>query len=74
LFEEEQMQALYDEEMESSSKIDLKDVSFWLSIKETCRPGVLITTKLSKEGCIFLGFSGATKVQFLEKHMQHNPP
>jgi len=42
------------EEMESSSKIDLRDVSWWMSIKEACTLGALVITKLSKEGCIFL--------------------
>jgi hypothetical protein len=42
------------EEMESSSKIDLKDVSWWMSIKDAYKLGVLITTKLSKEKCISL--------------------
>jgi hypothetical protein len=40
--------------VESSSKIDLRDVLWWMSIKDAYRLGVLITTKLSKEGCIFL--------------------
>ncbi len=52
--EQEQMQALDDEGMESSSKIDLRDVSWWIFIKNACRPGVLIIVKLSKEGCISL--------------------
>jgi hypothetical protein len=48
------MQALKVEEMESSSKIDLKDVSRWMSIKDAYKLKVPITTKFSKEGCIFL--------------------
>jgi len=40
--------------MESSFKINLKDASWWMSIKKTCKPGALVTTKLSKKGCIFL--------------------
>jgi hypothetical protein len=48
------MQALNVEEMESSSKINLKDVSWWMSIKDACKPGVPVTIKLSKEGCITL--------------------
>jgi hypothetical protein len=44
------MQTLDVEEMESSSKIGLRDVSWWMSIKDAYRFGVLITTKLSKEG------------------------
>jgi hypothetical protein len=39
---------------ESSSKIDLKDVSWWKSIKDTCRPRALIIVELLKEGCISL--------------------
>jgi hypothetical protein len=37
--EQKQMQALDVEEMESSSNIKLKDVSWWESIKYACRPG-----------------------------------
>jgi hypothetical protein len=32
------------EEMESSIKIDLRDVSWWMSIKDAYRLGVLIIT------------------------------
>jgi hypothetical protein len=42
------------EEMESSSNIDLRDVSWWMSIKEACRLGAPIIAKFSKEGCISL--------------------
>jgi hypothetical protein len=48
------MWALDVEEMESSSKIDLKDVPWWMSIKEAYRPQKPIIAKLSKERCIFL--------------------
>jgi len=41
--------------MELSFKIDLKDVSWWMSIKDVCKPKVLIIAKLSKEGCISNG-------------------
>jgi hypothetical protein len=51
---QERMWALNAEEMESSSKIDLRDVSWWMSIKDAYRPGVPLTTKLSKEGWISL--------------------
>jgi len=44
--------------MESSSKIDLKDLLWWMSIKEASRPKVPITIKLSKEGCISLAARG----------------
>jgi len=54
LFEEKQMQALDVEEMDSSLKIDLRDVSWWLSIKDACRPRVTVLVKFSKEGCISL--------------------
>jgi hypothetical protein len=47
------MQALNYEEMESSSDIDLRDVSWWKFIKDTCRLEVPVT-RLSKEGCISL--------------------
>jgi hypothetical protein len=42
LFKQEQMQALDVDEMESSSKIDLKDVLWWKSIKDDGRFGVPI--------------------------------
>jgi hypothetical protein len=45
-------------EMESSSKIDLRDVSWWKSIKNACRLGASIIVKLSKEGCISLAIKG----------------
>jgi hypothetical protein len=51
---EEQMQVLDVDERESFSKIDLNDVSLWLSTKKTCRLGALITSKLSKERNITL--------------------
>jgi hypothetical protein len=40
--------------MESSFKIDLRDVSWWMSIKEACRPKALITTRFLKEESISL--------------------
>jgi hypothetical protein len=42
------MQVLNVEEMEPSSKIELRDVSWWMSIKDACRLKALVTTKLSK--------------------------
>jgi hypothetical protein len=48
------MQILDVEEMESSSKIDLRDVSWWMSIRNACRFKARITTKFSKERCISL--------------------
>jgi hypothetical protein len=42
-------------EMESPSKIDLKDVSWWMSIKDACKIGVPIIAILSKIMCISLG-------------------
>jgi hypothetical protein len=48
------MQALDVEKIESSLKINLKDVSWWKSIKDAYKHGVSITTELSKEGCISL--------------------
>jgi hypothetical protein len=52
------MWALDVEGMESSSKIDLKDVLCWMSIKDAYRFGVSVTTKLSKKGCISLAIRG----------------
>jgi hypothetical protein len=46
------MWALDVKEIESSSKINLKDVSWWLSIRYAYRPRALVIVKLSKEGCI----------------------
>jgi hypothetical protein len=56
--EQKQMQALDAKEMESSSKISLKDVSWWMSIKYTCNPRVSVIAKLSKEKCISLATKG----------------
>ncbi len=44
--EQEQMRTLDVEEMEPSSKIDLRDVSWWMSIKYAYRHGTLVITKL----------------------------
>jgi hypothetical protein len=52
------MQALDVEELESSSKIDQRNVSWWMSMKEACKPEALITTKFSKERCISLAIRG----------------
>jgi hypothetical protein len=41
-----------------SSKIDLKDVSWWKSIKDAYKPRALIITKLSKKGYISLHVGG----------------
>jgi len=51
---QEQMWALDAKEMESSSKISVKDVLWCMSIKYAYNHGASVTTKLSKEGCIFL--------------------
>jgi len=48
------MQALENEEMESSSKINLRDVLWWMSIKGAYRFGVLVIARLLKEGFISL--------------------
>jgi hypothetical protein len=52
------MQTLEVEETKSSSKIDLKDVSWWMSTKDVCKLGASIITKLSKERCISLVIGG----------------
>jgi len=52
------MWALDAKEMESSSNMYLRDVSWWKSIKDACRPKVLITARMSKEGCISLTTGG----------------
>jgi hypothetical protein len=48
------MQALDVEEIESSSKINLRDVLWWIFIKDAYRLGVPIIARLSKERCISL--------------------
>jgi len=48
------MRALDAENMESSSKIDLRDVSWWMSVKDAYRLGALIIARVSKERCISL--------------------
>jgi hypothetical protein len=52
------MWALDVEEMKSSFKIDLSDVSWWISIRDACRFGAPVTAKLSKERCISLTTRG----------------
>jgi hypothetical protein len=58
LLKKKRMWVLNAKEMESSSKINLKDVLWCMSIKNACRLGALVTTKLSKEGCITLVMEG----------------
>ncbi len=48
------MQVLKDKEMESSSKIDWRDVLWWMSIKGAYRFGALVIARLLKKGCISL--------------------
>jgi hypothetical protein len=49
---QERMQALDVKEMESSSKINLRDVLWWMSIKNAYKLGALVLVRLSKERCI----------------------
>jgi hypothetical protein len=56
--EQERMRTLDVEEMKSSFKVDLRDVSRLMYIKETCRPRMLVTSKLSKERRISLVIGG----------------
>jgi hypothetical protein len=44
------MQVLDDEEMESSSKIDLRDVLWWMCIKIAYKPGVPVIARFQKKG------------------------
>jgi hypothetical protein len=67
LLEQKEMRALDVEEMKSCSKINLKDVSWWMSIKNACRLGTLIIAKLSKERCISLNARGRSS-QAARKH------
>jgi hypothetical protein len=52
------MQVLNVEEMESSFNTNLKDVMWWMSIKDAYKLGVSITIRLSQEGCISLVTKG----------------
>jgi hypothetical protein len=52
------MWALDVKEMKSPSKIDLKDVLWWMSIKDVYKLGASITTKFSKERCNSLAIGG----------------
>jgi hypothetical protein len=52
------MQVLNAEEMESSFKIDLTDVSWWMSIKDAYKLGVPIIVKFLKKRCISLTVGG----------------
>jgi len=45
-------------EMESSFKIDLKDVLWWMSIKDACKPKVPIIARFLKKRCISLVIGG----------------
>ncbi len=47
------MQVLGVEEMESSSKIDLKDVSWWMSINNACILEALVIDKFQKKSAFF---------------------
>jgi len=44
------MWALDSEEMESSSKIDLRDVLWWMSIKNACKPRASLIVRFQKKG------------------------
>jgi hypothetical protein len=48
------MRILDVEEMESCFNIDLKNVSWWMSIKEACKFRAPVIVRLSKERCISL--------------------
>jgi hypothetical protein len=52
--EQERLWALDADKTESSSKINLRDVSWWMCIKDAYTLGVSITTKFSKKRCISL--------------------
>jgi hypothetical protein len=45
-------------EIKSSSKIDLKDVSWWMFVKDAYKFVVLIIVRLLKERCISLTVGG----------------
>jgi hypothetical protein len=52
------MRILNVEEMESSIKMDLRDVKWWMSIKDACRLGAPVMAKFSKGRCISLVAKG----------------
>jgi hypothetical protein len=52
------MQVMDVNEMESYSNIDLRDVSWWKSIKNAYGLGAPIIARLSKERCISLVIRG----------------
>jgi hypothetical protein len=58
LLKQKRMWPMDVEEIESSSKINLRDVLWWMSIRDACRPMVSIIAKLSKERCISLIIGG----------------
>ncbi len=64
---QKQMRPLDAKEMESSSKMDLGDVSWWKFIKNVCGLGALIIAKLSKERCISL-VPGGRSFHVAHKH------
>jgi hypothetical protein len=51
---EKRIWALDVKEMKPSFKIDLKDVSWWMSIKNACKLGTFVIAELSIERCISL--------------------
>jgi hypothetical protein len=54
LLEQEWMRVLDVEKMESPSNINLKHVSWWMSIRDAYKPRALINIRFSKKGCISL--------------------
>jgi len=52
------MQALDVKKMESFSKINLRDVLWWMSIKDAYKLRALVFAKLSKERCISITTRG----------------
>jgi len=62
------MQALDVKEMESSSKINLRDVLWWMSIKDAYKLGALVLVRLSKERCISL----ATRIKSFRTTRKHD--
>jgi hypothetical protein len=56
--QQKRIQTLNAKETKSSSKIDLRDVLWWMSNKEACKLGVPIIAKFSKERYISLAAKG----------------
>jgi len=72
--EQERLWALDADKMESSSKINLRDVSWWMCIKDAYTLGVSITTKFSKKRCISLAIKRPSCATYKHDWNKCGPP